>query len=76
MSEHSSQPITSAPSRSELPDLARQMLKSRWSVYAAIGVIGVLTLAYFDGGEEPIRPIVQQIALPAGTAPAPDGDRQ
>ena len=33
----------------------------RLPYYVAIGVLGVLALAWIDGGEEPIRPIVQQV---------------
>lgn len=37
--------------------------RRRWPFYASGAVIGVLMFAYFDGGEEPIRPIVQEITL-------------
>ena len=40
----------------------------RWPLYAAGAVLAVLVIAWFDGGEEPIRPIVQPIALPQGSA--------
>ncbi len=39
-------------------------LRRRLPFYAAIGVFGVLVLAWIDGGEEPIRPIVQPIEAP------------
>ena len=39
-------------------------LRRRMPYYAAIAVLGVLTLAYIDGGEEPIHPIVHRIAAP------------
>jgi hypothetical protein len=39
----------------------------RWAFFAALAVAGLLALAYFDGGEEPIHPISQQIALPTGS---------
>nr|WP_298927181.1 hypothetical protein [uncultured Erythrobacter sp.] len=40
-----------------------------WLLAAAI-VVGILVLAYIDGGEEPIRPMVQTVTLPGepGTA--------
>ncbi|MBV7259761.1 hypothetical protein [Erythrobacter crassostreae] len=31
-------------------------------------VVGILALAYIDGGEEPIRPIVQTVTLPGAAA--------
>lgn len=37
-----------------------------WARYAAGAVIVVLALAYIDAGEEPIRPIIQPVELPAG----------
>ncbi len=43
-----------AQSRTGLPKLA---------IYGAIAVLGILLIAYIDGGEEPIHPIEQQIAL-------------
>ncbi|MFU7529645.1 hypothetical protein [Qipengyuania sp. ASV99] len=39
--------------------------RRRWPLYAAIAALAILTLAYIDGGEEPIRPIAQDIAAPA-----------
>lgn len=39
-------------------------LRRRAPYYAAGALIALLGLAYFDGGEEPIRPIAQQVALP------------
>lgn len=37
---------------------------ARAPYYAAIGVLAVLVLAYIDGGEEPIHPITQSVAVP------------
>ncbi|WP_281501093.1 hypothetical protein [Erythrobacter sp. F6033] len=31
-------------------------------------VVGILALAYIDGGEEPIRPIVQTVTVPGAAA--------
>jgi len=36
----------------------------RWTVAALVGA--VLLYAWIDGGEEPLRPIVQPVALPEG----------
>ena len=39
----------------------------RWNwVLAGLGLLAALTLAYawIDGGREPVRPIVQAIAMP------------
>ena len=35
---------------------------------ALLAAVGLITLAYFDGGEKPIRPIVQQVEVPANKA--------
>ncbi len=39
-------------------------LRGRLPYYAAGVVVVVLTLAWIDGGEEPIRPIIQPIETP------------
>jgi len=49
------------PARSKDKGLARRL-----SIYVVLAIVGVLALAWFDGGEEPIHPIVQSIALPQG----------
>ena len=41
----------------------RSELKHRLMIYAALGVSFVLVAAYLDGGEEPIRPIEQEVAV-------------
>lgn len=57
---------TGTPSAQSNPaDRARAAMKRRWAIYAALALAGVLVLAYFDGGEEPLRPIVHRIATPA-----------
>lgn len=38
-------------------------LRSRAVFYAGIALVALLGLAYFDGGEEPIHPITQQVVL-------------
>lgn len=37
---------------------------SRWGVVAVLVTLALLALAYFDAGEEPVRPIVEPIAHP------------
>jgi hypothetical protein len=64
MPEHSVRPL----SQFKLAPLWRAARQRRWPIYAAGGVMAVLVIAWFDGGEEPLRPIVQPVALPAGTA--------
>ncbi|MHA7818081.1 MAG: hypothetical protein ACX930_00360 [Erythrobacter sp.] len=44
----------------------RAGLRKRWPYYAVAAVLFLLALAWFDGGEESIRPIEQPIALPSG----------
>jgi hypothetical protein len=36
----------------------------RWPWVAGLAVIALLALAWFDGGEEPLRPIAEAVALP------------
>lgn len=38
-------------------------LRGRWPVYAALVAAAIVILAYIDGGEEPIHPIVQSVSL-------------
>lgn len=56
----SSRPISAQSNRAERSGSAPM----RWSLLAAGGALAVLTLAYLDGGEEPIRPIVERVELP------------
>ncbi|MBE5073223.1 hypothetical protein IM511_02760 [Erythrobacteraceae bacterium E2-1 Yellow Sea] len=35
----------------------------RWQVFAIV-LLAIVALAWFDGGEEPIRPITQNVTLP------------
>jgi len=37
---------------------------SRKKLLVGLVIAGVIALAWFDGGEEPIRPIVQDIDVP------------
>lgn len=48
----------------KLSNPANGLSRARLAVYVAIAIGGVLALAYFDGGEEPIRPIAEQVTLP------------
>lgn len=52
--------------QSKIVHLWQAALTRRWPVYAAAAVVGVLAIAWIDGGEEPIRPIVQPVDYPAG----------
>ncbi len=45
------------------PAPARARRRSRWPV-AIILVAGLLALAWFDGGEEALRPIAEPVVLP------------
>lgn len=38
--------------------------RTRWSLITAAGLLLLAGIAYIDGGEEPLRPIVQPVALP------------
>ena len=60
MSETLRTPLVPADSSSAW----RETLRRRWPWYAGAAAFALLALAYFDGGEEPIRPIVQAVALP------------
>ncbi|MFL0356856.1 hypothetical protein ACI5KX_10305 [Erythrobacter sp. GH1-10] len=43
-------------------------MRKRAPIYAGLAVLAVLVLAWIDGGEEPIRPIVQAVEVPGVTA--------
>ena len=36
----------------------------RWPWVAGVAVLGLLALAWFDGGEESLRPIAEEVVLP------------
>lgn len=44
--------------------LARPLRVRRWPLVLAAVVAGLVVLAWFDGGEEPLRPIAEDVALP------------
>jgi hypothetical protein len=44
--------------------LTRPPRARRWPLVVAAVVAGLAVLAWFDGGEEPLRPIAQDVALP------------
>ncbi|MBA4045233.1 MAG: hypothetical protein C0471_12555 [Erythrobacter sp.] len=39
-------------------------LRRRWPVFVALGVAGLLMLAWAEGGESPLRPIAEAVQLP------------
>lgn len=43
---------------------ARAPRRWRWPWVAGLALASLLALAWFDGGEEPLRPIAQDVALP------------
>ncbi|WP_211277388.1 hypothetical protein [Erythrobacter donghaensis] len=38
--------------------------RRRWLLVALLAAVALLVLAWFDGGEEPLHPIAQDVALP------------
>ena len=46
------------------PD-SKGVLARRWPYYTLFAVVGLIVIAYIDGGEEPLHPISQPVALPA-----------
>jgi len=36
----------------------------RWPGVAGLAVLGLAGLAWFDGGEEPLHPIAEEVSLP------------
>jgi ferric-dicitrate binding protein FerR (iron transport regulator) len=42
----------------------RRASRARWTLIGAAVLAGLLVLAWFDGGEEPLRPITTPVALP------------
>ena len=47
----------------EAAPLPRRAARAWWPV-AALVVAGLLALAWVDGGEEPLRPIAEDVVLP------------
>lgn len=47
--------------------LGASALPRRWPLYLGAAMLAVIAIAYFDGGEEPIRPIIQPVDLPQGS---------
>ena len=50
--------------QSKIANPRHNALRRRLPLYAGIAALVVLTLAYVDGGEEPLHPIVHNIAPP------------
>lgn len=59
MSEHSRKALVSSESTAD----RRAAFKQRLPYYAGAAAVAVLAIAWFDGGEEAIRPIVQPVEL-------------
>jgi hypothetical protein len=36
----------------------------RWPWLAGVAALGLLALAWFDGGEQPLHPIAEDVSLP------------
>lgn len=66
MSEHTST-LNAEPKTAEAAASIKAARQRRWTFYALSGAVALLVLAYIGGGEEPIHPIVQQIALPSNS---------
>lgn len=62
-------PTTSQSRRSVLATLSKGRARIAW--IAIVALLGLLCLAWIDGGEEPIRPITQPIPTSLGEM---DGD--
>lgn len=45
-------------------DAPRPAGQRRWVVLAGLVLAGLLALAWFDGGEQPLRPMEQAVELP------------
>lgn len=69
MSEHSSKLIGAGRTRPKAGQRSvsewREALQRRWPLYAVLAVLAVVTLAYIDGGEEPLHPITQPVSVPS-----------
>ena len=71
---HEARSFTPSPSASALsPWLSRPQTRYKLVLFAGLTVMGVLLVAWSDGGEEPIRTIVQPVDVPAN-APVRGGD--
>lgn len=42
----------------------QRRVRVRWALVAGAAALALLALAWVDGGEEPLRPIVEPVALP------------
>ena len=66
---HEARSFKPSPSASALsPWLSRPQTRRKLGLFAGLTVMAVLLVAWIDGGEEPIRTIVQPVEVPA-TAP-------
>ena len=56
--------------QSQIEKFRQSGLRRRLPIYAVLGVLAVLTIAYIDGGEEPLHPITHRIATPVASGAA------
>lgn len=42
----------------------QRRVRVRWALVAGAAALALLALAWVDGGEEPLRPIIEPVALP------------
>ena len=54
-----------SPAQSEVGRQSVGTAKRRYAIYGIGALIVLLVLAYVDGGEEPLHPIVQSVSLPS-----------
>ncbi len=63
---HKSQaPSSSLSAPASLNRVGRRTSPRAWALTAAFLVVGVVAIAWFDGGEEPLHAITQAVDVPA-----------
>lgn len=64
MSDAIGRPLKSSPSLRSRSRTLRLGLIRLAAIAVVIAILAIVVAAWLDGGEEPIRPIVQQVVLP------------
>jgi len=65
------------PLKSSRPSRKRALSgRLRWPIIALIILAGVLVFAWIDGGEEPLRPIVQPVVTSASDHDGNSGETE